>query len=163
MFGLNKIIPVEPNFNFLGLRRNFLIFSILAILISIGLLSIKGLNLGIDFKGGTLIEVSTKNTSIGELREILSSSYSDVSLQEFGNENIILIRLQNKSNQESIETVNSVKNLIQDKVVEFRRSEFVGPTISSELLFRGFQAVSFALIAILIYIWLRFELSLIHI
>ena len=68
-----------------------------------------------------------------------------------------MIRLQNKSNQESIETVNSVKNLIQDKVVEFRRSEFVGPTISSELLFRGFQAVSFALIAILIYIWLRFE------
>jgi len=157
MFGLNKIIPVEPNINFLGLRRNFLIFSILAILVSIGLLSIKGLNLGIDFKGGTLIEVSTKNTSIAELRETLSSSYSDVSLQEFGNENIILIRLQNKSNQESIETVNSVKNLIQDKVVEFRRSEFVGPTISSELLFRGFQAVSFALIAILIYIWLRFE------
>ena len=157
MFGLNKIIPVEPNINFLGLRRNFLIFSILAMLISIFLLSIKGLNLGIDFKGGTLIEVSTKNTSIGELREILSSSYNDVSLQEFGNEDIILIRLQNKSNQESIETVNSVKNLIQDKVVEFRRSEFVGPTISSELLFRGFQAVSFALIAILIYIWLRFE------
>ena len=55
MFGLNRIIPVEPNINFLGLRRNFLIFSILAILISIGLLSIKGLNLGIDFKGGTLI------------------------------------------------------------------------------------------------------------
>ena len=157
MFGLNKIIPVEPNINFLRLRRNFLIFSIIAILISIGLLSTKGLNLGIDFKGGTLIEVNTKNTSIGELREILSSSYSDVSLQEFGNENIILIRLQNKSNQESIQTVNSVKNLIQDKVVEFRRSEFVGPTISSELLFRGFQAVSFALIAILIYIWLRFE------
>ena len=157
MFGLNKIIPAEPNFNFLGLRRNFLIFSILAILISISLLSIKGLNLGIDFKGGTLIEVSTKNTSISELREILSSSFSDVSLQEFGDENIILIRLQNKSNQESIETVNSVKNLIQDKVVEFRRSEFVGPTISSELLYRGFQAVSFALIAILIYIWLRFE------
>ena len=157
MFGLNKIIPADPNINFLGVRRNFLIFSIIAILISIGLLITKGLNLGIDFKGGTLIEISTKNTSIGELREILSSSYSDVSLQEFGNENIILIRLQNKSNQESIETVNSVKNLIQDKVVEFRRSEFVGPTISSELLFRGFQAVSFALIAILIYIWLRFE------
>ncbi len=157
MFGLNKIIPVEPDINFLSLRRNFLIFSIIAILFSIALLSFKGLNLGIDFKGGTLIEVSTKNTSISELRDILSSSYNDVSLQEFGNKNIILIRLQNKSNQESIETVNSVKNLIQDKVVEFRRSEFVGPTISSELLLKGFQAVSFALIAILIYIWLRFE------
>ena len=157
MFGLNKIIPVEPDINFLKLRRNFLIFSVIAIIISISLLLFKGLNLGIDFKGGTLIEVSTKNTSISELRELLSENYNDVSLQEFGNENIILIRLQNKTNQESIQTVNSVKSLIQDKVIEFRRSEFVGPTISSELLFRGFQAVSFALIAILIYIWLRFE------
>ena len=157
MFGLNKIIPVEPNINFLGLRRNFLIFSILAILISIGLLSIKGLNLGIDFKGGTLIEVSTKNTSIGELREILTPYINEVSLQEFGDENTIIIRLQNENNQESIETVNKVKQLINDKVEEFRRSEFVGPTISSELLWKGFQAVSFALFAILIYIWLRFE------
>ena len=157
MFGLNKIIPVEPNINFLRLRRNFLIISSIAIIASIVLLFFKGLNLGIDFKGGTLIEVSTKNTSIGELRHILSVSFNDVSLQEFGNENIILIRLQNKNNQESIETINNVKDIIQDKVVEFRRSEFVGPTISSELLYRGFQAVSFALIAILIYIWLRFE------
>ena len=157
MFGLNKIIPVEPNINFLGLRKKFLIFSIVAIIISICLLTVKGLNLGIDFKGGTLIEVSTKNTSIAELRDMLSENFNDVSLQEFGSKDKILIRLQNKSNQESIETVNEVKNLIQDKVLEFRRSEFVGPTISSELLFRGFQAVSFALIAILIYIWLRFE------
>ena len=157
MFGLNKIIPVEPNINFLRLRRNFLIISSIAIIASIVLLFFKGLNLGIDFKGGTLIEVSTKNTSIGELRDILSVSFNDVSLQEFGNENIILIRLQNKNNQESIETINNVKDIIQDKVVEFRRSEFVGPTISSELLYRGFQAVSFSLIAILIYIWLRFE------
>jgi len=157
MFGLNKIIPVEPNINFLILRKNFLIFSLIAIFISITLLFFKGLNLGIDFKGGTLIEVSTKNTNIAELRDILSVNYNDVSLQEFGNENTILIRLQNKNNQESIETVNTVKSLIKDRVVEFRRSEFVGPTISSELLFKGFQAVSFALIAILIYIWLRFE------
>ena len=157
MFGLNKIIPVEPDVNFLVLRKNFLILSVIAISISLGLLFYKGLNLGIDFKGGTLIEISTKNTSIGELRQILKENYKDVSLQEFGNEDTILIRLQNKSNQESIETVNSVKNLIKDKVIEFRRSEFVGPTISSELLYKGFQAVSFALIAILIYIWLRFE------
>ena len=157
MFGLNKIIPVEPNIDFLGLRKKFLIFSIVAIIISICLLTVKGLNLGIDFKGGTLIEVSTKNTSIAELRDMLSENFNDVSLQEFGSKDKILIRLQNKSNQESIETVNEVKNLIQDKVLEFRRSEFVGPTISSELLYRGFQAVSFALISILIYIWLRFE------
>ena len=157
MFGLQKIIPANPDYNFLGLRKNFLILSSVVIIISIILLLFKGLNLGIDFKGGTLIEISTKNSSISELRSILSPKFNDVSLQEFGNKNTIIIRLQNKDNQESIETINNVKLLIDDKVSEFRRSEFVGPTISSELLWKGFQAISFALIAILIYIWLRFE------
>ena len=157
MFGLNKIIPVEPSYNFLNYRKFFLIISSFAISISILLLFFKGLNLGIDFKGGTLIEVKTINSSIGELRNILSPNFNEVSLQEFGSKNTIIIRLQNENNQESIETVNKVKSLISDQVEEFRRSEFVGPTISSELLFSGFQAVSFALFAILIYIWLRFE------
>ena len=157
MFGLNKLIPVEPSYNFLNYRKFFLIISTFAISISILLLFFKGLNLGIDFKGGTLIEVKTINSSIGELRNTLSPNFNEVSLQEFGSKNTIIIRLQNENNQESIETVNKVKSLISDKVEEFRRSEFVGPTISSELLFSGFQAVSFALFAILIYIWLRFE------
>ena len=137
MFGLNKIIPVEPNYSFLNYRKNFLIVSSIVISLSIFLLIFNGLNLGIDFKGGTLIEVKTNNASIGELRKILSPNFNEVSLQEFGNENTIIIRLQNENNQESIETVNKVKLLINDKVSEFRRSEFVGPTISSELLFKG--------------------------
>jgi preprotein translocase subunit SecF len=121
------------------------------------LLFFKGLNLGIDFKGGTLIEISTNNTNISELRNILSPEFNEVSLQEFGDSKTIIIRLQNDTNTESIVTVNKVKELIRDKVSEFRRSEFVGPTISSELLLKGLQAVFFALLAILIYIWLRFE------
>jgi len=157
MFGLNKIIPVDSNYKFLNYRKIFYILSSIAILLSFLLLLLKGLNLGIDFKGGTLIEVSTKNTNISELRDILSPNFNEVSLQEFGDDKTIIIRLQNENNQESIETVNNVKKLISDKVLEFRRSEFVGPTVSSELLWKGFQAVSFALIAILIYIWLRFE------
>ena len=157
MFGLNKIIPVDSEYKFLNYRKNFYVLSIIAMILSLSLLLFKGLNLGIDFKGGTLIEVSTQNTSIGELRNILSPNFNEVSLQEFGNEQTIIIRLQNENNQESIETVNKVKQLIDSKVTEFRRSEFVGPTVSSELLWKGFQAVSFALIAILIYIWLRFE------
>ena len=157
MFGLNKIIPVDSDYKFLNFRKNFYIVSGIAIFLSLILLFFKGLNLGIDFKGGTLIEVSTNNTNIGELRDILSPNFNEVSLQEFGDDQTIIIRLQNENNQESIETVNKVKQLINDKVSEFRRSEFVGPTVSSELLWKGFQAVSFALIAILIYIWLRFE------
>ena len=157
MFRLEKFIPMNSNYQFMKIRKTMLYISLFFILVSVLLISLKGLNLGIDFKGGTLIEISTKNSNIGELRSILSPNFGDVSLQEFGNANTIIIRLQNKDNQESIQTINNVKNLIGDKVSEFRRSEFVGPTISSELLWKGFQAISFALIAILIYIWLRFE------
>lgn len=157
MFGINKIIPHNTNYPFMDYRKMFIISSIVLILCSVLLLSFKGLNLGIDFKGGTLIEVNTKNSNIADLRSILSPEFNDVSLQEFGNSETIIIRLQNESNKESIETVNEVKILISDKVSEFRRSEFVGPTISAELLWKGLQAITFALFAILIYIWLRFE------
>jgi len=158
MFGIEKIIPVKPNYSFMEYKKMMLILSGILIFFSIFLLSFKGLNLGIDFKGGTLFEVKTKNTSISELRSILNQNFDDVSIQEFGTKEIIIIRLQNiKNTNDNIETINQVKNLISDKVVEFRRSEFVGPTISSELLFKGLQAVIFALIGILIYIWVRFE------
>ena len=157
MFKINKIIPRNTNYSFMDYRKIFIIISSITMLLCILLIGVRGLNLGIDFKGGTLIEVNTKNTTISELRKILSQNFNDVSLQEFGNSETIIIRLQNESNTESIETVNKVKSLISDKVNEFRRSEFVGPTISSELLWKGLQAISFALIAILIYIWLRFE------
>ena len=157
MFGLNKIIPVDSDYKFLNFRKHFYIASAIAIALSLIILLFKGLNLGIDFKGGTLIEVSTNESSIGELRDILAPNFNEVSLQEFGDENTVIIRLQNDNNQESIKTVEKVKVLIDDKVTEFRRSEFVGPTVSSELLWKGFQAVLFALFAILIYIWLRFE------
>ena len=157
MLGINKIIPADTNYPFMDYRKIFIISSLILILSSVLLLSFKGLNLGIDFKGGTLIEISTKNSDIAELRRILSPNFNDVSLQEFGNSETIIIRLQNETNVESIETVNQVKNLINDKVSEFRRSEFVGPTISSELLWKGLQAISFALLAILTYIWLRFD------
>ena len=95
MFGLNKIIPVEPNINFLGLRRNFLIFSILAILLSIGLLSIKGLNLGIDFKGGTLIELRTdKSINASTIRDSLKSmDLGDINVKKFGKEGDYLIKV----------------------------------------------------------------------
>ena len=157
MFGLNKLIPSNSNYPFMDYRKLFIKISFVLILCSLILIFFNGLNLGIDFKGGTLIEINTKDSNIRELRSILSPEFNDVSLQEFGNSETIIIRLQNESNLESIKTVNQVKILINDKVNEFRRSEFVGPTISSELLWKGLQAIAFSLLAILIYIWLRFE------
>jgi len=157
MFSFEKIIPVNPNYSLMNLRKTMLIISSLVIFILVLLLVFKGLNLGIDFKGGTLIEVKIKNSNISELRKILNPSFNDVSLQEFGDSNTIIIRLQNKSSTENITTINTVKELIKDQVTEFRRSEYVGPSISSELFYKGLQAIFFALIAILIYIWIRFE------
>ena len=157
MFGLNKIIPSNSNYSFMDFRKIFISISAIVIIFSLTLLFFKGLNLGIDFKGGTLIEISIKNTDISELRSILSPEFNDVSLQEFGDSKTIIIRLQNLSNKESIKTIDKVKDLISDKVEEFRRSEFVGPTISSELLWTGLKAIVFSLLAILIYVWFRFE------
>ena len=157
MFRLNKLIPTDSNYQFMNIRNMMLYISASLVIISLLLLIFKGLNLGIDFKGGTLIEVRTQNSDISELRKILNYTFNDVSLQEFGDSETIIIRLQNESNYESITTINKVKELISDKISEFRRSEFVGPTISEELLWKGLQAISFALLAILIYIWFRFE------
>ena len=157
MFGLNKLIPSNSNYQFMNIRNMMIYMSASLVIISLLLLIFKGLNLGIDFKGGTLIEVRTQNSNISELRKILNSTFKDVSLQEFGDSETIIIRLQNESNLESITTINKVKELISDKISEFRRSEFVGPTISEELLMKGLQAISLALFAILIYIWFRFE------
>ena len=123
MFSLEKIIPINPNYSLMNLRKTMLIISSLIIVILILLLVFKGLNLGIDFKGGTLIEVKIKNSNISELRKILNPSFNDVSLQEFGDSNTIIIRLQNKSATENITTINTVKELIRDQVTEFRRSE----------------------------------------
>ena len=157
MFGLNKLIPSNSNYQFMNIRNMMIYMSASLVIISLLLLIFKGLNFGIDFKGGTLIEVRMQNSNISELRKILSSTFKDVSLQEFGDSETIIIRLQNESNLESITTINKVKELISDKISEFRRSEFVGPTISEELLMKGLQAISLALFAILIYIWFRFE------
>ena len=85
MFNLSNIISIESNINFLKLRKTMIVISIFLLFISIILLSFKGLNLGIDFKGGTLIEVSTSNSNISELRKILSPSFNNISLYRITN------------------------------------------------------------------------------
>ena len=98
----------------MNIRKKMLYMSslFLSLLFRLLLLFFKGLNLGIDFKGGTLIEVSTKNSNISELRGILNPEFKEVSLQEFGDSKTIIIRLQNDTNTESITTVNKVKKLV---------------------------------------------------
>ena len=148
MFNIEKIIPVDSKINFLRIKNGMIFLSAVSILITIILLFFNGLNLGIDFKGGVLIEAETENIEMSELRNSLTNKFDDVTIQEFGSPNNIIIRLQNKNNIDNISLINDIKNLIGSNIVEFRRSEFVGPTISNELFINGLKAVFFAILAI---------------
>ncbi|TCS61310.1 protein translocase subunit SecF [Varunaivibrio sulfuroxidans] len=155
-----KLIPDDVNIPFIPLRKFFFAFSISLVVASLAIFFIKGLSYGIDFKGGILIEVHTPgNVQIGQLRSDLRNlGLGDVSLQTFGNPNEVLIRIGRQSGGETaqLKAVATVKAAL-GKGIEYRRTEFVGPKVSSELLMDGVYAVLAAMIAILGYVWVRFE------
>ena len=137
------------------------IISILFFLVSILLISFKGLNYGIDFKGGTLFEVQIKdnNTNITIIRDSLNNlKIGDINVKEFGKSGNFLIKVE-KSEKENNETVSLVKNTLNGVTndISFRRVENVGPKVSSELLKSGIISICLALLAMLFYIWVRFE------
>ena len=141
-------------------RLNFL--SISLVFLSILFLSLKGLNLGVDFKGGTLIEIRTEqsNINISEIRQsFMKMELGDVNVKKFGKENDYLVKIESKRSKDNsfIESIN--KNLSSDLglKVNFRRVENVGPKVSNELLMSGLLAISLSLAAMLLYIWIRFE------
>lgn len=155
-----KLLPEHPDFNFLPRRKLFFMFSAILVLASIALFSVKGLTYGIDFTGGIMIEVKTpQDGQIGELRSKLRGlGLGSVELQEFGASNDILIRLQSQGGGEKANdaAVRAVKIALGDGI-EYRRTELVGPKVSDELFWNGVYAVVSAILAILIYIWFRFE------
>ncbi len=142
--------------------KKFNILSLFLILISLILLTFKGLNYGVDFKGGTLIELrSLDNTlSISNLRKSFNNlNLGDVTVKKFGKENDYVIKFEKKQSIEEnfIENIKvELRNEIGN-VFEFRRVESVGPKVSSELLKSGIIAIALSLGAMLIYIWIRFE------
>ena len=139
----------------------FNIISALLVLISLGFLIFKGLNFGIDFKGGTLIELrsSDKKINVSSLRDNLSQmDLGDVSVKRFGNDQDYLIKFENKNNAKNI--VEEIKSNLDKSFgnnFDFRRVENVGPKVSAELLKSGIIAISVSLALMLIYIWIRFE------
>jgi preprotein translocase subunit SecF len=138
------------------------IFSLLAVLISVLFLFFKGLNYGVDFKGGTLLEIriENKNIQIQDLRSSLDrAELGDVNVKQFGVEGDFLIKFEKNAN-ENKKFISDLKNIITKKInssVNFRRVETVGPKVSSELLKQGVTAIILALGAMLFYIWIRFE------
>ncbi len=160
MFRL-KLIPDNSSFPFLNLFKFGFVFSAILIALSVGSFLYQGLNLGIDFKGGILIEAKSKQGSadVQRLRaELGEMSFGEVSIQLFGAEDEVLIRIQKQEGDEQaqVQVIKEVNALISDGYT-VRRTEFVGPTIGAELTQKGILAVVSALVAIMIYIWFRFE------
>ena len=147
--------------NFNKFYKPFNFVSITLVILSIILLLTKGLNYGVDFKGGTLIELRTTNTNItiSNLRQsFLNMNLGDVSVKKFGKETDFLIKFEKKSNE--INSIELIKADLSKKIgseFEFRRVENVGPKVSSELLNSGIIAIALSLAAMLFYIWIRFE------
>ncbi len=153
---------MKTNFNFSSKFKIANIFSLIIFSISILFILFKGLNYGIDFKGGTLIELrsDSKNINIAEIRASLNSlELGDINVKEFGKEGDYLIKIEQKTenNNNLIPKIKNklIKNL--NAQVNFRRVENVGPKVSSELLQSGIIAISLSLAAMLFYIWIRFE------
>ena len=140
---------------------HFNIISLILVILSLGLLTFKGLNYGIDFKGGTLIELrsSDNNINVSNLRDNLNQmDLGDVSVKKFGNDQDYLIKFENKNNSKNIiEEIKSNLDKSFGNNFDFRRVENVGPKVSAELLKSGVIAISVSLALMLIYIWIRFE------
>jgi preprotein translocase subunit SecF len=147
--------------NFNKFYKLFNLVSIFLVIISILLLVFKGLNYGVDFKGGTLIELraNDKQINTSTLRKSFNNmNLGDVNIKKFGTENDFLIKFENNDkNSNSIEVIkNNLSKSIGDNF-SFRRVENVGPKVSSELLKSGIIAISLSLAVMLFYIWIRFE------
>ncbi|HBC06982.1 MAG TPA: protein translocase subunit SecF [Rhodospirillaceae bacterium] len=157
---LLKLVPDDINISFMSFRKVFLTMSAVAVAMSLALVFVKGMNFGIDFQGGILIEVRMPQAAnLSQMRGQLGAlGLGEVSLQEFGNPADVLIRIGAQDGDAAAQqaAVSAVKDAL-GAGVDYRRVEFVGPKVSSELLIDGVLAVVVAIIAMLIYIWLRFE------
>ncbi len=158
---LLRIVPDETKFDFIRFRRFSFPISALLSIIAITLYFTHGLNFGIDFVGGTLMEVQSKAGTIdtGKMRSTLSElGLGEVQLQEYGGPDNVLIRLVQQPGGEAAQqaAVVKVQNALGDGV-DYRRIEVVGPRVSGELLYRGIMGIFVAIVAILLYLWFRFE------
>ncbi len=158
---LLRIVPDNTKIKFMWLRKVSFPLSILLVIASLTGFFTVGLNYGIDFKGGTIIEIKTEGPAdIGEIRSELSSlNLGDVQVQEFGGSDEILIRVEEQPGGELAQqsVITKIRSIFEDQNADFRRVEVVGPRVSGELAQAGLIAVGMSLLAILIYIWFRFE------
>ena len=151
---------MDNKFNFSSKFRVANIFSLILFVTSVLFILFKGLNYGIDFKGGTLIELRASSTGASEIRTVLNKmDLGDVNVKNFGQEGDYLIKVEQKENDGN-KIIPQIKENLSENLkteINFRRVENVGPKVSSELLQSGIIAISLSLAAMLFYIWIRFE------
>lgn len=167
-----KLVPDDTNINFIGLRYVAFALSLLIMLGSVGLVAKQGLNFGIDFAGGTLMEIKTPSKpDLSDMRSMLNDlGLGGISIQEFGASDDLLIRLPEQPKPEgweegdhdpNTEAVSTIRAALDQKftdgAVDYRRVEFVGPQVGEELKKQGLMAVLFSLLGIMAYVWFRFE------
>ena len=165
-----RLISARTNFPFMAWRRYGFMLSAVVLAASAALFAARGLNYGIDFRGGILMEIATEGggDDLGDMRNALGGlGLGEVSLQEFGATDLgdrpsVLIRIERQSGGESAQSeaiaqVREALDALYGSGIDYRRQESVGPKVGAELIWAGVQAVTIALAAMLVYIWFRFE------
>lgn len=157
-----RFFKEKTSIDFMRFRWVWFSVTIACILFTGFLVSTKGLNYGIDFTGGILMEVRTeKEMSLAPFRKAMEGGqFGEVALQNFGEARNILIRVQTKEGADQAKMVEDIKSIIKNiagDTVEFRKIDYVGPTVGKELLKSGILASILAMAAIMVYLWFRFE------
>ncbi len=159
MFQL-KLVPSNTAIPFVNWRKPAMLGSALLVVVSLIMAFMPGLNFGIDFRGGILIEVRTEGpANLSDMRGVLGGlGLGEVSLQEFGADDTVLIRIEKQPGDATAQqaAVTKVRGALGSGV-DYRRTEFVGPKVSGELIEAGAIAIALAVVLMLIYIWFRFE------
>jgi preprotein translocase subunit SecF len=164
MWPLIKLLPQKTHFQFVAFARLAATLSIVAVIATVVGLFYPGLNLGIDFKGGTVLELNTgaKPVDLARVRDTLTALHiGDVQVQTFGAQNHAIVRFQTPKGANPAQVVTQVKTSITGALgqVAFSRTDVVGPEVSNELKFSGAAALLIAIGLMLLYIWFRFELQ----
>jgi len=158
-------VPDNTKIDFVGKRFVAFVLSSILLLGSLFLIFTNGLNFGIDFTGGTLIEIRVDDDApdLGDMRSELNAlELGNISIQEFGAPNDLLIRLPEQEGDNEIQqaAITKVKDSLEmryEEGIDYRRIEFVGPQVGEELKRKGMYAVLFSILGMLVYIWFRFE------
>ena len=160
MLTFSRFLRSIPSYAFMKWHRSALFVSSCLVVASFFFYGFFGLDFGIDFRGGTLMEVAYKEApSLAQVREDLQAlNLGDVQIQTFGDDRILLLRVQRQQGDEKAQmaAVAKMKQTLGEDL-DYRRTEFVGPRVGAELINRGISAVLYALLAMLFYIWLRFD------